>query len=73
MKKVQTVYDHIRSNNIKTAVLVALFPLFFIALIFLFVWAVAPLNQAVETTVSVAVPTFIACMIWMLISWAFGD
>ena len=61
MKKVQTVYDHIRSNNIKTAVLVALFPLFFIALIFLFVWAVAPLNQAVETTVSVAVPTFIAC------------
>ena len=73
MKKIQTVYDHIRSNNVKTAVLVALFPLFFVALIFLFVWAVAPLNQAIETTISVAVPTFIACMIWMLISWAFGD
>ena len=73
MKKVQTVYEHIRSNNIKTAVLVALFPLFFIVLIFLFVWMVAPFNQAIETTISVAIPTFIACMIWMLISWTFGD
>ena len=35
MKKIQTVYDHIRSNNIKTLLLVALFPLIFIALIFL--------------------------------------
>ena len=73
MKKTQTVYDHIRSNNLKTMGLVALFPMIFIALIFLFVWAVAPINQAIETTVSVAIPTFVACMIWMLISWAFGD
>ena len=73
MKKTQTVYTHIRSNNLKTMGLVVLFPLIFIALIFLFVWAVAPMNQAIETTVSVAIPTFVACMIWMLISWAFGD
>ena len=73
MKKTQTVYNHIRSNNLKTMGLVALFPIIFIALIFLFVWAVAPINQAIETTVSVAIPTFVACMIWMLISWAFGD
>ena len=73
MKKVQTVYEHIRSNNIKTAVLVMLFPLFFIGLVFLFVWAAAPLNQAIDTTISVAIPTFIVCAIWMLISWAFGD
>ena len=73
MKKTQTVYDNIRRNNIKTMILVALFPMIFIGLIFLFTWMVAPLNQALETTVSVAVPTIIACAIWMLISWAFGD
>ena len=73
MKKTQTVYSHIRSNNLKTMGLVVLFPLIFIALIFLFVGAVTPINQAIETTVSVAIPTFVACMIWMLISWAFGD
>ena len=69
----KTVYDHIRSNNIKTAIMVMLFPLIFIGLIFLFVWFVAPLNTAIETAISVAIPTFIICMIWMLISWAFGD
>ena len=73
MKNIQTVYDHIRSNNIKTWLLVALFPLFFIALIFLFVWIVSPLESAINTTISVAVPTFVICAIWMLISWAFGD
>lgn len=73
MEKVQTVYDHIRANNIKTMLLVALFPLIFIVLIFLFVWIVAPLNQAIDTTISVAIPTVVVCMIWMIISWAFGD
>lgn len=73
MKKVQTVYDHIRSNNIKTALLVLAFPLIFIALIFLFTWIVVPADQALETTISVAIPTFIACMVWLGISWAFGD
>ena len=73
MKNIQTVYDHIRSNNIKTWILVALFPLFFIALIFLFVWIVSPLESAINTTISVAIPTIIICAIWMLISWAFGD
>ncbi len=68
-----TVYDHIRRNNIKTAVLVAAFPLIFIALVFLFVWCVAPIDTAVRTTAQVAIPTFIACGVWMIISWAFGD
>lgn len=68
-----TVYDHIRRNNIKTAVLVATFPLIFIALVFLFVWCVAPVETAARTTTQVAIPTFIACGIWMMISWAFGD
>ena len=68
-----TVYDHIRRNNIKTAVLVAAFPLIFIALVFLFVWCVAPIETAVRTTAQVAIPTFIACGVWMMISWAFGD
>ncbi len=68
-----TVYDHIRRNNIKTAVLVAIFPLIFIALVFLFVWCVAPVETAARTTAQVAIPTFIACGIWMMISWAFGD
>ncbi len=68
-----TVYDHIRSNNIKTAILVAAFPLIFIALVFLFTWCVVPAAQALNTAISVAVPTFIACAIWLCISWAFGD
>lgn len=73
MPQIKTVYDHIRSNNIKTILLVLLFPMIFIGLIFLFTLIVAPLNQALETTIHVAVPTFIVCGIWMLISWAFGD
>lgn len=73
MNTVKTVYDHIRSNNIKTTLLVITFPLIFIALIFLFTWMVVPLNDAIQTTINVAIPTFIACMVWLVISWAFGD
>ncbi len=73
MKGTKNVYDHIRSNNIKTAFLVALFPCIFIALIFLFTWIVAPIDTAIQTTVQVAIPTVIACAAWMMISWAFGD
>lgn len=73
MQKKNTVYDHIRQNNIKTAFLVALFPLIFIALVFLFTWCVVPLNDAINTTTRVAIPTVIACLVWMGISWAFGD
>ncbi len=73
MKKVQTVYDHIRSNNLKTILLVALFPIIFIALVFLFAWIVVPADEAARVALGVAVPTFVACMIWMGISWAFGD
>lgn len=71
--KNKNVYDHIRENNWKTAALVITFPIIFIALVFLFVWIVAPLNQALETTAMVAIPTFVVCMVWMMISWAFGD
>ncbi len=73
MNKVKTVYDHIRANNIKTAVLVILFPIIFIVLVFLCVWCVQPLNEAVNTTAMVAIPTAVTCLIWMLISWSFGD
>ncbi len=73
MKNIKTVYDHIRSNNIKALLLVICFPLIFIAIIFLFTWIVAPIDQALETTIRVAIPTFIACGVWLLISWAFGD
>lgn len=73
MATIQTVYDHIHKNNLKTALLVILFPIIFIALIFLFTLIVTPVNQAIETTISVAIPTFITCAVWMIISWAFGD
>ena len=73
MAHVKTVYDHIRSNNIKTILLVICFPLIFIALIFLFTWIVAPADTAFNMAISVAIPTFIACAVWLLISWAFGD
>lgn len=69
----KTVYDHIRQNNLRTALLILLFPLIFIALIFLFTLLVAPLDQTIETTISVSIPTFIICAAWMFISWAFGD
>ena len=73
MRKVKTVYDHIRSNNIKTAVLVALFPISFVVLIFLFCWIIMPATDAFNTMLQVAIPTLIICAIWMIISWAFGD
>ena len=73
MHKVKTVYDHIRENNIKTAVLVAMFPISFIALVFLFCWIIMPVQDALNTTVQVAVPTFVVCLVWLIISWAFGD
>ena len=73
MKKIKTVYDHIRSNNIKTIALVISFPLIFIALIFLFTWVVVPAQDAFQVAINVAIPTFIACAVWLLISWAFGD
>ena len=73
MAGVKTVYDHIRSNNIKTTLLVIAFPLIFIALIFLFTWIVVPAQDAFQVAVNVAIPTFIACVVWLIISWAFGD
>jgi heat shock protein HtpX len=78
----KTVYDHIQSNNRKTVLLVLLFPLIFIALVFGFVWLAVALTSepgtaymaAVwHTTGMVAAPTAIACFVWLLISWAFGD
>ncbi|MBO4746198.1 MAG: M48 family metallopeptidase [Alphaproteobacteria bacterium] len=73
MKKVKTVYDHIRDNNIKTTLLVILFPLIFVALVFLFTWIVLPPQDAANTAINVAIPTIVVCLVWMLISWAFGD
>lgn len=73
MKRIKTVYDHIRENNIKTAILVVMFPIIFIALVFLFTWIIMPANDAINTAISVAIPTGIVCVIWMIISWVFGD
>ena len=73
MSKIKTVYDHIRSNNIKTAVLVLMFPISFIALIFLFCWIIMPATDALNITIQVSVPTIVVCAVWMIISWAFGD
>jgi heat shock protein HtpX len=82
MGKILTAYDHIRSNNWKTAALVARFPAAFIALVFLFVWAAVAMtaepgtpvmDAALSVTGMVAVPTAIACLVWLGISWAFGD
>ncbi|MCR4917447.1 MAG: M48 family metallopeptidase [Alphaproteobacteria bacterium] len=73
MKRIKTVYDHIRSNNIKTTLLVLAFPLIFVLLVFLFTWVVVPADEAVATTVRVAIPTVAVCLVWLLISWLFGD
>lgn len=73
MAQVCTVYEHIRRNNIKTVLLVLLFPLIFIALIFLFTWIVVPLDDAINTTIAVVIPTVVVCLVWLMVSWFFGD
>ncbi|MDR1071338.1 MAG: M48 family metallopeptidase [Rickettsiales bacterium] len=78
----KTVYDHIKSNNLKTLLLVALFPAGLIALVFLFVLAAlafsaepgqSVMGGALAVAASVAIPVTAAALIWMLISWAWGD
>lgn len=74
MSSIKTIYDHIRQNNIKTIFLVCLFPLLFIGTIYLFMYILMDTPaEAIEITLGVSVPTIIICLIWMLISWAFGD
>ena len=68
-----TAYDHIKSNNIKTAILVLLFPVILIALIFLLVILVSDLNTALKVSLNVFIPTFLVSIIWMFISYSFGD
>ena len=70
---VKPVYDHIRSNNIKTFVLLALFPLSFIGLLFVVFLFDNTWQVALQTALVIAGPVFVLCGIWMLISWAFGD
>lgn len=73
MPRPRTVYDHIRQNNIKTLGLLLLFPLIFIALIFLFTWLVVSVQDALDITIRISIPTIIACVVWFGISWMFGD
>lgn len=32
-----------------------------------------PMGDAANTAIRVAVPTFVVCIIWMIVSWVFGD
>ncbi len=70
---IRTAYDHIKSNNIKTAILVLLFPIILIGLIFSLVLIVSDINTALQTAVNVFIPTFIVSIIWMFLSYSFGD
>lgn len=73
MSTIKTVYDHIRSNNIKTFILLAMFPLSFIVLLFIAFTFSSPQQEALATSLAISGPIFAICAIWMLISWAFGD
>ena len=74
MSSIKTVYDHIRQNNIKTILLVLLFPLLFLGVIFLFMLIIMDTyTDALAITGTVAIPVLIISAVWMLISWAFGD
>ena len=74
MPNIKTIYDHIRQNNIKTILLVLLFPVLFLGIIFLFMSIIMDTSaDALAITATVAIPTLIISCIWMLISWAFGD
>ena len=74
MSSIKTVYDHIRQNNIKTILLVLLFPLLFLGVIFLFMLIIMDTYaDALAITGTVAIPVLIISAVWMLISWAFGD
>lgn len=73
MSTIKTVYDHIRHNNLKTFILLAMFPLSFVALLFVILTFSTPWQEALQTSLTIAGPVFALCSIWMLISWAFGD
>ncbi|MCL2338811.1 MAG: M48 family metallopeptidase [Proteobacteria bacterium] len=83
MTKINTAYDNIKSNNRKTAMLVVAFPMIFVVLVFFAIWIAISATSApdagnimptvLSTTAMVAIPTAIACLVWLLISWAFGD
>lgn len=62
--------------------LVIAFPVLFIALVFLAIWIAIMLTAQPgldympyvwELTGAVAIPTAVACLVWLLVSWAFGD
>lgn len=74
------VYQNIRRNNLKTALLVAAFPVLFIFIMWLAFFVAAlivgqefPAQVATWGAVRLAIPTAIVCLIWMGISWLFGD
>ncbi|MBO7244649.1 MAG: M48 family metallopeptidase [Alphaproteobacteria bacterium] len=81
----KTVYDHIRSNNQRTAFLVAMFPISLLATFFvvlyalLYVNAASPMEEAfvLDTTLyymkHFAWIVIVTGLAWMGISWLFGD
>lgn len=74
-----TVYDHIRSNNIKTALLVLLFPISLLVLFYLISFLILfsqeqnPLPIINAFVLNVAPFVLGAGLVWMLISYFFGS
>lgn len=81
----KTVYDHIKQNNRKTLFLVAMFPVSLLATFFLVLYALlylnatSPIEQANTLSTTIYYTKHFAwivistALLWMGISWLFGD
>lgn len=78
MAPISTAYDHIRSNNIKTLLLILAFPAT-LALILYGILYLAVMNDPAAVQVAsdmflqVAMPVIVIAFIWTGISYWFGD
>lgn len=70
---IQDVYQHIKHNNIKTVLLVLLFPVVLGTIVFLLSCIFMSVNEAINL-IYTAFPVIIAvCLIWAIISYSCGS
>lgn len=69
----QDVYQHIKRNNIKTVLLVLLFPVIFAAIVFILSCAFMSVDEAVKLIYTSMPVIAVVCFIWTIISYSCGS
>lgn len=69
----QDVYQHIKRNNIKTVLLVLLFPVIFTAIVFLLSCAFMSVDEAMKLIYTATPVIAVICFIWTIISYSCGS